>query len=75
MRQIVSSNPTTVVKGPSHAAREGKTPVLSPAQVRDLFGAIDVAKISGLRDRALLGVMLYTFARVSAVIGMRTGSA
>jgi site-specific recombinase XerD len=27
--------------------------------------------VTGLRDRALIGVMVYTFARVNAVIGMK----
>ena len=71
VKQIIPTNPAAAVKGPKHVAREGKTPVLSTAQVRDLFGAIDISKISGLRDRALIGVMLYTFGRISAVVGMR----
>jgi len=71
VRQIIPTNPAAAVKGPKHVAREGKTPVLSTAQVRELFGAIDITKICGLRDRALIGVMLYTFGRVSAVVGMR----
>ena len=33
--------------------------------------AIDTGALVGLRDRALLSVMLYSFARVSAVLGMR----
>ncbi|MFK7844378.1 MAG: tyrosine-type recombinase/integrase [Rhodothermales bacterium] len=41
--------------------------------MRELIGSINIATISGLRDRALIGVMLYTFARVSAVINMTIG--
>lgn len=44
---------------------------LDTAQVRELFGAIDTETISGKRDRALIAVMLYTFARVSAVTKMK----
>ena len=49
----------------------GATPVLSPAEARRLLEAIDTGTLAGLRDRALVSVRLYSFARVSAVIGMR----
>jgi len=45
--------------------------VLDTEQTRALLEAIDPDTIVGLRDRALIGVMVYSFARVSAVIGMR----
>jgi hypothetical protein len=51
--------------------KKGKTPVLTAAQARQLLDSIDTSTIAGLRDRALIGVMVYSFARVSAVIGMR----
>ena len=44
--------------------------MLQPEEVRLLFDAIDTATVGGLRDRALIGVMLYSFARVSAVVKM-----
>tara|TARA_R110002072_G_scaffold303078_1_gene492930 strand:+ start:10922 stop:11518 length:597 start_codon:yes stop_codon:yes gene_type:complete len=50
--------------------RKGKTPVLTAAEARQLLDSIDCSKIVGLRDRALIGVMVYSFARVSATIGM-----
>ena len=49
---VVNSNPATVVRGPRQTAREGKTPILSPAQVRSLIESISLNEISGLRDRA-----------------------
>ena len=49
----------------------GATPVLSPAEARRLLDAIDTGTLAGLRDRALVSVMLYSFARVIAVIAMR----
>ena len=54
----------------THVVRTGKTPVLQPAEARLLLDTIDTATLRGLRDRALLGVMVYSFARVSAVVGM-----
>ena len=50
---------------------KGATPVLSPAEARRLLDAIDTGTLAGLRDRALLSVMLYSFARVSAAVAMR----
>jgi site-specific recombinase XerD len=45
--------------------------VLDTAQTRAVLEAIDTSTIVGLRDRALIAVVVYSFARVSAVIGMR----
>ena len=45
--------------------------MLSPAEARRLLAAIDTGTLAGLRDRALVSVMLYSFAWVSAVIAMR----
>ena len=69
--QVMPTNPATSVRGPTHVVRTGKTPVLQPAEARQLLDSIDTATLPGLRDRALLGVMVYSFARVSAVVGMR----
>jgi site-specific recombinase XerD len=69
--QIVPVNPASSVRGPKHVVRRGKTPVLKAEQARQLLDSIDTRSIAGLRDRALIGVMVYSFARVSAVIGMR----
>jgi integrase/recombinase XerC len=44
----------------------GQTPVLDPAEARALIDSIDVATHAGLRDRALLGLMVYSFARIGA---------
>ncbi len=41
------------------------------AAIRQLLDSIDVTELSGLRDRALIGVMVYSFARVSAVAALR----
>ena len=69
--QIVAINPASVVRGPKHSVKKGKTPVLSGEDARALIDSIDTSTIVGLRDRAIIGVMVYTFARVSAVIGMK----
>jgi integrase/recombinase XerD len=68
--QIVPLNPAAAVKGPKYVIKTGKTPVLSAAETRELLDAIDTSRLIGLRDRALISVMVFSFARVSAVVGM-----
>jgi site-specific recombinase XerD len=69
--QVVPFNPATSVRGPRHVVKKGKTPVLTADQARQLLDSIDTSTIVGLRDRALLGLMCYTFARVSATVHMQ----
>jgi site-specific recombinase XerD len=68
--QVVPVNPAAAVRGPKHVVNRGKTPVLAPDQARTLLDSIDMATIAGLRDRAIIGAMVFSFARVSALIGM-----
>ena len=68
---ILETNPAASVKGPKYVIKKGKTPVLSSEQATDLIKSIDPGSIAGLRDRALIGAMVYTFARVSAVTSMK----
>lgn len=69
--QIVPTNPAVSVRGPAHSVRRGKTPVLAPDEARRLLDAINVSTHAGLRDRALIGLMVYSFARVGAALAMR----
>ena len=71
VNQVLPVNPAAAVRGPKHVVTKGATPVLSPAEARKLLVTIDTGSLAGVRDRALLSVMLYSFARVSAVLGMR----
>jgi site-specific recombinase XerD len=68
--QIVPFNPAAAVRGPKHVVKKGKTPVLTAAEARQLIESIGTDSVVGLRDRALIATMLYSFARVSAVVGM-----
>ena len=68
--QVVPTNPAASVRGPKHVVKKGKTPVLTPEEAHELFASIDVTKPAGLRDRAILGVMVYSFARVGATVAM-----
>lgn len=79
--QVISVNPAASVRGPKHVVRKGKTLVLSAGDARTLLDSIETEReetlgktvpvLVGLRDRALIGVMVFSFARVSAVVGMR----
>lgn len=69
--QVVPINPAASVKGPKHVVKVGKTPVLDKEEMRDLFKAIDASTLVGLRDRALIALMSYSFARVGAAVSMR----
>jgi site-specific recombinase XerD len=68
---IVTTNPAQAVRGPTHVVKRGKTPVLTPEEARALLDSIDTSTVVGLRDRALISVMTFTFARVGAVVEMR----
>ena len=69
--QVVPVNPAASVRGPRHVVKEGKTPVLDPAEARALLDSIDTTTPAGLRDRALIALMIYSFARVGAALGMK----
>jgi integrase len=69
--QVLPTNPAASVRGPSHTARTGKTPVLEPAEARALIDSIDITTPAGLRDRALIGLMVYSFARIGAALSMK----
>ncbi len=69
--QVLPMNPASSVRGPKHVVKRGKTSVLTADQARQLLESIDTSDVIGLRDRALIGLMVYSFARVSAAVGMR----
>ena len=70
--QVLPVNPAAAVRGPTHVVTTGATPVLAPAEASRLLAAIDPGTLACRRDRALVSVMLYSVARVSAVIAMRS---
>ncbi|WP_370589281.1 tyrosine-type recombinase/integrase [Burkholderia pseudomallei] len=69
--QVVPVNPAASVRGPNHSARSGKTPVLEASEARQLLDSIDVSTPAGLRDRALIALMVFSFARIGAALAMR----
>lgn len=69
--QIFRVNPASVVKGPKHSVRRGKTPVLDGEETLRLLNSIDTTTLIGLRDRALIATMAYSFARIAAVSALK----
>jgi site-specific recombinase XerD len=69
--QIVPANPAASVRGPRHVVKSGKTPVLEPEEARILLDSIDISTPAGLRDRALIALILFSFARIGAALGMK----
>jgi integrase/recombinase XerD len=69
--QIVPTNPAHSVRGPKHVVKSGKTPVLTAEETRELLDSIDTNTLAGVRDRALIGVLVFSFARIGAALAMK----
>lgn len=71
VRHAVPLNPAASVRGPRHSVIEGRTPALSVSQARQLLARIEIRSLVGLRDRAIIGVLIYTAVRVGAIAKLR----
>jgi integrase/recombinase XerD len=71
--RVLEINPAAAVRGPAHVVKKGKTPVLNAEAARQLLDGIGDGDLIRLRDRALIGVCLYSFARIEAALGMDVG--
>ncbi|MBX3027083.1 tyrosine-type recombinase/integrase [bacterium] len=69
--QVMATNPAQAVRGPKHVVKRGKTPVLSREETRQLLDSIETNTIAGLRDRALIGLLTYSFARIGAALALK----
>ena len=69
--QVLPTNPALFVKGPKFSRQVGVTPILEAEQMRQLLDSIKTTGVKGLRDRAAIALMVYTFARASAVVALR----
>jgi len=68
---VLAMNPAREVKTERFSRTEGKTPAFVDGEVQKLLDAIETSTHTGLRDRALLGVLAYTFARIGAAVNLR----
>jgi site-specific recombinase XerD len=69
--QAIEENPTRGVRSP--VIEKGKTTVLDIEQVYKFLDSIDTDNVVGLRDRALIGVMIFACARIGAIVTMQVG--
>jgi len=72
-RHVMILNPAASVRGVKEQIIEGKTPEISVEQARAMLASVDVSRVVGLRDRAILGTLAYTACRSGAVAGLRLG--
>ncbi|WP_425399248.1 tyrosine-type recombinase/integrase [Aeoliella sp.] len=72
-RHVIMLNPAHSVRGERLQVVEGKTPEITVPQARQLMQSLDTSHIVGLRDRAIITIMIYTAARVGAVAALRRG--
>ncbi len=70
---VIPVNPALSVRGPKYVLKKGKTPILTKEETRTLLENIGTSSVVSLRDRALIAAMVYSFARVGAIVGMRVG--
>jgi site-specific recombinase XerD len=68
---ILAMNPAREVKTEKFSRGEGKTPAFVEGEVQSLLGAIESSTHIGLRNRALLGTLAYSFARLGAVVNLK----
>jgi integrase/recombinase XerD len=73
LRHVLLLNPALSVRGERYQVIEGKTPEISTEQCRRLLRSIDTSHVVGLRDRAVIAILIYTAARVGAVAKLRRG--
>lgn len=71
VRHVVVLNPAHSVRGERYKVVEGKTPEISVEQARTLLKSINVRRLVGLRDRAVIAVLIYTAVRAGAVARLR----
>jgi integrase len=69
--QFIAVDPTAAVRAPRYSTTRGKTPILSGEEVERLLSSIDMSSLMGLRDRAVIATMAYSFARIGAVTALK----
>ena len=74
LRHVVFLNPALSVRAERYTVVEGKTPEITIEHARTLLASINTGHVVGLRDRAVIAVLIYTAARIGAVAGLKRGS-
>ncbi len=73
-RHAILLNPALSVRGERYEAVEGKTPEITVQHARKLLASIDTSNVVGLRDRAIVAILIYTASRAGAVATLRRRS-
>jgi integrase/recombinase XerD len=73
-RHAILLNPALSVRGERYEVIEGKTPEITVQHARKLLASIDTSQVVGLRDRAILAILIYTASRAGATAALRRGS-
>lgn len=71
--RVLDTNPAAWIKTALHTITKGKTPVLTGEEMASLLRSIDTSTLIGLRDRTMIAAMAYSFARIGAVIALKSG--
>ncbi len=73
-RHVTVLNPALSVRGERSQVVEGLTPEITPGQARALLDSIGAASVAELRDRAVIGTLIFTAARAGAVASLTRGA-
>jgi integrase/recombinase XerD len=72
-RHLCIINPALVARTERMEVSEGKTPQITAAQSRRLLAAIDPTTKVGRRDRAIVGILMWTGVRAGSIARLRCG--
>ena len=70
-RHAIALNPALSVRGERYQVMEGKTPEITIKQARTLLSSINIDNVVGLRDKAIVSILIYTASRVGAVARLK----
>ncbi len=73
-RHAIILNPALSVRGERYQVMEGKTPEITVKDARALLASINTSTVVGLRDHAVIAILIYTAARAGAVASLKRGS-
>jgi integrase/recombinase XerD len=69
--QILAASPVSGGPGPQYPAIKIKTPVVTTQHIRRLLDSITLISPKDYRDRALIGIVVYCFARLNTALAMK----
>lgn len=72
-RHVIVLNPALSVRNERYSVDEGRTPEIGAANARRLLDSISGEDVIDLRDKALIGTLIYTAVRASALAALRLG--